>query len=437
MTRREKYGILWCMSDENAPDPVLVKVGELITIARTSRIDSPSIPELAKTIGIDAKTLRNIENGQSWPQDKTRRLIESSLQLRHGWLTDAREAITAGLSVPTAVPATFIQSLGTFYTPYLGPSDTEVGWSVVTMRMRTYCNNIAAFSTAITSANASPPSSVVPSLTQPVGAGFPYWPWQPEINYLNAPPSRQEPSHTHDSRIDAARQQISDKHDKTAAQIMQALRAASELEISIVNTIANENHSRIDYVSTELRNTLADMAALAASAPEPLTKKLAALVAHARTAVDVLTGDKPQPLVRPLTTRERMDLADRLADMCRTALGKRGQEISRGDAYNAAIGATRDVKVVDRGTFDDLEVPTDVVGEILANPEAHGIDIDRTVDLWSAHYNPQPRSAAETTTGPAPSQFSAIIGPSGADTLEPIATMPLPSDCHQYPPTEQ
>lgn len=425
------------MSDENASDPVLAKVGELITIARTSRIDSPSIPEVAKTIGIDAKTLRKIENGQSWPQDKTRRLIESSLQLRHGWLTDAREAITAGLSVPTAVPTNFIQRLGTFYDPYLGPSDTEGGWSVVTMRMRTYCNNIAAFSNAITSANAGPPSSVVPSLTQPVGAGFPSWPWQPEINYLNAPPSLQNALHTHDSRIDAARQQISDKHDKTATQIMQALRAASELNISVVNAIANENHSRIDYVSTELRNTLADMAALAASAPEPITNQLAALVAHARTAVDVLTGDKPQPLVRPLTTKERMDLADHLAIMCRTALEERGQEVSRGDAYNAAIGATRDVKVVDRGTFDDIEVPTDVVAEILANPKAHGIDIDRTADLLSALYNPQPRSAAETTAGHAPSQFTAVMGLSTAETLEPIATMPLPSDCHQYPTTEQ
>ncbi|WP_079590755.1 helix-turn-helix domain-containing protein [Mycobacteroides abscessus] len=329
------------MDDEKEPDPVLAKVGELITIARTSRIDSPSIPRLATIIGIDVKTLRSIENGRSWPQDKNRRLIESSLQLRPGWLNDAKLAITEGQPVPTAVPADFIQSLGILYVPHLGRADTEEDWRATKIRMRSYCDSIAAVTTATAAANASPTNQGyraknIPdsSNTSPPGSGFPPWPWQPEINYLKSPLSWLDPSQPPNFGIEAAHQQLEAEHSKAAAQIMLALRTST----SVLSAVADDNRARINNAATELRNTLAHIDAIATSAPEPLADQLAALVAHARTTVDVLTGDKAQPFKQVFTAGKTVKLATH--------------------AYNAALAALKDIEGEDPADVDTAQMST-------------------------------------------------------------------------------
>lgn len=427
------------MSEEDAYtlDPVLVKVGELLSLARTGHFTRPSIPALAATIGVDVKTVRSFENGRSWPQDKTRALIESALGLRPGWFVDVRDAITADTQVPVAYSHTHDWPP---YEQYLGgPPSTEEGWEMITIRMRAHSLS-AAVAAAIppvrTDAHETPgpvpnpgplrstwpPNSMppmgIPALGmmappgQPLFGSSPPSLTSPFQSFSSAPTRLPErgfglqpvpqmmntltPLNRSSTELAAANEQLRVERDKTIEAIVSRVSQSTDTTRQILNGFQQAHRDKIDTATNNLTRILADLSALAATGPEPLAEHLRILIDHATAEVNTLAGitstATPPGAGRALTTDERMKLAPELANRFLTAAQIQGQELRRGEAFELALAAIKSITVT---TEEPTGAHGDPVDAILADPSAHGVSFEEHLDRWVAARRPPAKARTQ------------------------------------------
>lgn len=421
------------MSEGDTPDPVLAKLGELLTIIRGSRADNMSIAELASAAGVDVKTIRSFEYGHSWPQDKKRRLVESALGLRPGWLADARKAIAAGKTIPSP----FVHTLGHWLNryaggPHIGNATTETHWESTKIRLGQQCqDNDVLGGIWPTSggdeghpqpdsspAEPAPPHAgahrPAPQLSLPtfygmnsMMSGFPQLmpqgitqpfqgitqpfqslPPRPLTGPSSSPLGLAATSHAEA----AAHHQLIAERERLIGSMMEVVRETTDRATQIATQIVNnaEQSRRQQATATlaaisDLNSILAELHALAASAePEPLAFKLRTLHDRAFVTVNALASSCAAPSVgRELTNAERVELAAELAAQFMAAVQQRGQEMTRADAFNLALTAIRDMPAA-------TDLHQDRVAEILKDPTSHGLNIQEHLDRWSADREPLP-----------------------------------------------
>lgn len=424
------------MSEENPPDPVLVKLGELLAIIRAGRPDNMSIPELAAAVEVDVKTIRTFENGRSWPQDKNRRQIEGVLGLRPGWLVDAREAIGAGKSIPSP----FAHSLGHWLNryaggPHLGHATDETLWESVKIRLGQQCQDLNVLGGIWPTTHLPQPDPTTPAdpapryesdpLTQISSLPNLYGMTALEafaqlgnIAPLARPQSITQPLQSLPQMTGmmgmmgstsitaqpgvratetAAQHQLLAERDRLIGSMMEVVREtvsrATHISTQIVNNAEQSRRQQTTAILAAISNLngiLAELHALAASSePGPLAFELRTLHDRAFATVNALASScEAPPAGGELTNAERVELAAELAAQFTAAAQQRGQEMSRGDAFNLALTAIRDMPA----TKDGLQ---DRVAEILKDPTSHGLNIQEHLDRWSTDHRSATGTAAQ------------------------------------------